>query len=287
MNINYDLLKKVCLSPIESFTSLGDVYDTHDGIYIYKKNPKAKILAVAHLDSVLDTDHFHLVKDKKDTIVINAQLDDRLGVYTMLDILPRLGIEFDLLLTEGEEQGRSTAAYFETDKQYNWMFSFDRRLNDVVMYQYDNPAIRADLQKAGFKIGNGSFSDISFMDHLGIRGFNVGTGYDEEHSPLCHAYMGMLLSQVNKFAAFYRTNQDIHYPYEKSVKAYKLSFAKWDDLQDTCYICEQIKPNGEEYGDVYICDDCISHVMECVDCGDMVVDTDLTDGLCKYCRMDN
>ena len=101
MKIDYELMKNICLTNIESFSIFGDVLDTPDGILIYKQNKGAKILGVAHLDTVLTSNHFKVKKNGRR--VYNMQLDDRLGVYTMLDLLPQMGIEFDLLLTEGEE----------------------------------------------------------------------------------------------------------------------------------------------------------------------------------------
>jgi hypothetical protein len=289
MKLNYKLMKDICLAPIERFHKLGNVTQCQDGqMYIYKENPKAKILAIAHLDSVLDLHHFYRIDEKHETTIINAQLDDRLGVYTMLDILPQLGIEFNLLLTEGEEIGRSTAYYFESQKEYNWMFSFDRRLNDVVLYQYANKELESDLTKAGFRIGNGSFSDISFADHLGIRGFNIGVGYNGEHSAICHAYMSMLVSQVKKFAKFYAQNVDKRYPYEIPIKqASKASYTFPAYIDDECYLCGDVSPKGDEYNGVWICDNCIVSALECASCGDIVKDTELKDGVCQFCRYES
>ena len=45
-------------------------------------------------------------------MVHSGALDDRLGAYIILDLLPKLGINVDVLLTVGEEQGRSTANFF-------------------------------------------------------------------------------------------------------------------------------------------------------------------------------
>jgi hypothetical protein len=283
MNINLNKLKQICLSPIDDFRTLGDVQDTKDGVLIYRDNPKAKILAVAHLDSVLDLRHFYTIKERHDTYVINAQLDDRLGVFTLLDILPQLGIEYDLLLTEGEEVGHSTAAHFEASKDYKWMFSFDRRLNDVVMYEYESKELETPLKKAGFKIGLGSFSDICFLDHLGIRGFNVGTGYTGEHTGICYASMSMLVSQVQKFSKFYRDNQDVEYPYTPIPKTVSYGMpSKW--YADVCYLCNKVAPRGEEINDIWVCDECMVSALQCAGCDDIVRDTDLIDNLCKYCR---
>ncbi|MCP6726064.1 hypothetical protein NL526_28810, partial [Klebsiella pneumoniae] len=68
--------------------------------------------------------------------------DDRLGLYYIMEILPSLGINVDVLLTTDEEIGQSSASEFKKaeGKQYNWMFMFDRHgYGNVVMYQYETP----------------------------------------------------------------------------------------------------------------------------------------------------
>jgi len=87
-----------------------------------------------------------------DRLYHNA-VDNRLGVYLGMELLPSLGIGVDLLLTTGEEEGYSTAALFRTRKRYHWMFSFDRKGEDVVLYQYERPSLVATLREAGFAVG--------------------------------------------------------------------------------------------------------------------------------------
>lgn len=293
MKINYKELKRVCLAEIQDFESLGDVYDTPDGIYIYRENPNAKILAVAHLDTVLNTNHFHHVKVKGDSIVLNAQLDDRLGVYTLLDLLPQLGIQYDLLLTEGEESGCSTAFHFESAKDYNWMFSFDRRGSDVVMYQYDSKELRDDLKQAKFRAGIGSFSDIAFMDHLSVRGMNVGTGYEGEHSTMSYANMRVLQEQIGRFKAYYDLFKDKKYAYVPTPKTYtygRVDYSTWsknypyDDFY--CYLCEKHQGKHQVKNDIWLCDACFSDALECEECGDIVHAEDIENRICVACGYD-
>jgi hypothetical protein len=277
MKFNYDTLKKMCLAQITDFESLGEVHTTRDGMYIYKSTPKAKILGVAHLDTVLTLNHFHKITIDGQDIVFNAQLDDRLGVYTLLDVLPRLGIQFDLLLTEGEETGRSTSAHFETDKEYNWMFSFDRHGEDVVLYQYDTPSLRQVLQDSKFKIGIGSFSDIAFMEHLGIQGFNIGTGYEGEHDSMCYANMNILARQIARFVDFYQKNKDIPYPHKQVV-------SRWYTYDDSyCWLCGKNHGIHDIGKDLYLCEACFSEAGQCQDCFEIYYDYELTDGVCIDC----
>jgi hypothetical protein len=279
--INYSKLKQVCLSPVKSFEGIGDMVNTPDGILIYKENPKAKILGVSHLDSVLEHSHFYNLSIGNDVKVINAQLDDRLGTYTLLEILPRLGIEFDLLLTEGEEIGRSTAAHFEPIKEYNWIFSFDRAGSDVVMYQYDTPLLRNDLKSAKFRPSYGTFSDICFLDHLGVRGINIGTGYHDEHTDMCHASMGELTAQVKRFKAFYDMFEDKQYPYEKPASK---KVQSWHD-DFYCYLCDRKPGKNQIVNDIFLCDDCMGQALQCQNCMDLFYADEIVDGLCEICSV--
>jgi hypothetical protein len=231
IKIDYRQFKKICLADIPYFKRYGETVNTRDGVYFYQDNG-SDILAVAHLDSVQDTKHFYPMTVKGRDYVFNAQLDDRLGAYIILNLLPSLGIKYDILLTEGEEVGLSTAAHFETTKQYKWMFSFDRRGDDVVMYQYETKFAKKKLVKCGFKVGIGSFSDISYLDHLKCGGFNFGCGYDNEHSEWCSMDVDMCLTQVKKFVDFYNRHRDIKFNYTprpyKKVGAYTRAVG-WGD----------------------------------------------------------
>src|SRR5512138_3360870 len=174
--IDYNRMQEFLNAPVGWFVQFGTPVQTPDGILIYR-DVGAQILSVAHLDSVNHEDHFYVNKFAGDDIVFNTHLDDRLGAYVVIDLLPRLGIHADLLLTEGEEVGKSTAQHFKTDKAYKWMYSFDRRGTDVVHYRY-NMLPWLDALKTQWKnrIGWGSNSDINYLPHLNCCGVNVGVG---------------------------------------------------------------------------------------------------------------
>lgn len=300
MNIQFDFdrLEDRCLAPIEDFTIEGTVTETNDGIYIYKNN-NSRVLGVCHLDSVLDLTHFYLAPINGDNIVLNAQLDDRLGAYVLLDLLPSLGLNFDVLLTEGEERGRSTAAWFESEKKYNWIFSFDRRGTGVVLYQYSGGDWENALKKSKFTIHQGTFSDVSSMEHLGVKCVNIGTGYHGEHDDLCFASMNELTVQVEKFTRFYGKYKDTRFKYDKpryspakwgNMGNYSERFLGWGDSstlytrKDMCYLCLTNVGTVEIVTGIHVCNDCFTHADMCAGCDDIVYDTQLLDGLCSRCR---
>ena len=206
--IDSNKLEQRCLSSIDDFRKEGDVVDTDLGIYIYKNN-NSKVLAVAHLDTVIKSASFKLEGNS----VISPQLDDRLGAYIILDLLPQLNINCDILLTDGEETHKDTAQFFKSPKQYNWMFNFDRAGTDVVMYFYEDVNMKNILIDSGFKVGKGTCSDISYLKHLGIKGINFGCGYHLQHSYECYASLIETKEMVSKFIPFYKKYKDVRFPH--------------------------------------------------------------------------
>lgn len=185
----------------------------------------ADILGVAHMDTVAD---FTVPNDKNkkiaktivenigvnDIMVSSMKLDDRLGVFLLMDVLPYLGLKYDILLTTDEEIGLSTASNFKTKKKYNWVFSMDRRdYGTAVLYQYDTPEIRNALKSLDYTIETGSFSDISELNKLGCVGINFGCGYKYEHTDACMIRTSWLSVVVNMFVDFYRWYGDVKFNY--------------------------------------------------------------------------
>lgn len=211
------ILEWCCNADSEEFerygarTQLKTGYRDGNDFYFYKDNG-ANILAIAHLDSVEHKHrHFYMAHDKKHGPTVHSPtLDDRLGAYVITELLPRLGVKVDVLLTVGEEVGASTAQYFTTEKQYNWMFQFDRAGADVVMYQYDTLKRCEMLRSVLAWPARGAFSDISWLDHLGCAGFNWGVGYHDYHGPRAWASLTEMTQQVARFCRFHERYRELH-----------------------------------------------------------------------------
>ena len=217
-------MRKRCTQAGSTFASEGTLVECASRFnYVFKDNG-SKVLGVAHIDTVLP--HLkHIFNHQRFAAraatkkyasqpaawrVHNTQLDDRLGVWILLDVLPMLGVHCDILLTDGEEVGQSSGKSFQppAGKEYNWMFQFDRMGTNVVMYRYDTEELRNLLKASGFNPGYGSFSDISAMEHLGISGFNFGTGYYQQHTSKCWADLYDTFRMVRKFVKFYHVHKD-------------------------------------------------------------------------------
>lgn len=200
----------------------------------------AKLLAVAHLDTVADIqwkrksyDEINKVSIDEvgvdDTLITSIALDDRLGVFFLMDVLPYLGLEYDILLTTDEEVGRSTAGNFMTKKKYNWMFEFDRRgYGTAVLYQYDTKDIKDALTALDYKIEQGSFSDIAYLEDLGCVGINFGTGYVNEHTSHCSTRTSWMNVSINMFVDFYHAYRNTHFIFDAPVYS-RYSTYRYDD----------------------------------------------------------
>lgn len=220
-----DNLIDICERQMCDFHTFGDelVEFTNGEFYVYQDNG-TKILGVAHLDTVQPVSTCDIITTKTGAkVVISPALDDRLGVWVIVDVLPRLGIEVDWLLTTGEESANSTGEDFvkahlaKSGKQYNWIFQFDRHGTDVVMYDYDTSTLRDRLKSVGMSPGIGSFSDICSMEGLGCAGFNVGVGYEDNHSKRAFAWLDDTFAQVARFMDFYERYKDKFMQHESYV----------------------------------------------------------------------
>jgi hypothetical protein len=219
-------LKRVCEMHETEFAGFYDMSVTEvteqphpDNFYAFLDRG-SDILAVAHLDTVMPHERrtANFIDTAAGPVVYSGALDDRLGAYTILELLPKLGVNVDVLLTVGEESGMSTGAFFEAsahhDREYNWMIEFDRGGVDVVMYQYEDYDTVDLVRAAGARVGSGSFSDIAFLEHLEIKGFNWGVGYQDYHGPRSHAYLEDYWMMVGHFLEFHEANAEVYLPHE-------------------------------------------------------------------------
>lgn len=226
-----DALRRICVMPERDFGKAFDMDEFHvdqpapDHRYFFKDNG-AKVLFVAHLDTVghADDRRARFVKCEDGWVVFSRALDDRLGAYVGLELLPKLGVTYDILLTVGEETGRSTAAFFEPPKDYNWIIEFDRGGTDVVLYDYEEDTLVEMVEQTGARVGIGAFSDISYMEHLGVKGLNWGVGYRDYHGPRSHAFLDDTFKMVARFLRFDAEWHGVTLPH---IPKPRYSFGSW------------------------------------------------------------
>ena len=133
-------------------------------------------------------------------------VDDRLGCALALGCASWA----DLLFTDCEEQGRSTAAYFQAPRAYNWIIGFDRRGTDVVTYDYKDKTWLSALSDY-FTIGQGSFSDVGYLEKLGTACVNMGVGYYNEHTTSAYWNPKETEEQFSKLYAFWSKHRDTQF----------------------------------------------------------------------------
>jgi hypothetical protein len=214
-SLDYKALSKVCSmkeTAIAKRYGLQYVY-TPDGGYWFKDNG-SDILAVAHLDSCYPYMHWDIARLRHDTLIFCSNLDDRLGAYLLLEYLQKAGLQYDILLTTNEEKGKSTARHFRTNKNYNWMFMFDRAGTGSVIYNYRGDEWELALRDAGLDPTAGVYSCIKDLEFLGCKGVNIGTGYHNNHHPEAFARRSEIMQQLRHFLTFYEENANIPYAHK-------------------------------------------------------------------------
>lgn len=240
--------------------------------YAFRDN-NSRVLAVAHLDTVVSPKkrNTRFIGTGRGELVLSGALDDRLGAYIILDLLPRLGVQYDILLTTGEEMGMSTASYFESDKQYDWIIEFDRGGTDMVMYQFEDDKMTERVESVGMNVGIGSFSDIAYLSHLGAKAMNWGVGYQDYHSPRGHAYLDDMFWTVSRFLQFHELFYGIPMPHDASMERHARHWWDSDDWsfgdrdsgksESACAMCD-VKGRIEPLSNVCLaCDSCLDCFM--------------------------
>jgi hypothetical protein len=238
-------LHDICVMPEDYFETYGDFVKVNqeapDDFYYFKDNG-SKVLAVAHLDSC-EQDVMCSIADTADgPVVYSGSLDDRLGAYVILELLPKLGITCDWLLTTGEETGRSTAEFFEPPidsdgnfKEYNWIIQFDRGGTDVVLYDYETASLKAMVEATGVYVGMGSFSDICKLEWLGCKGINWGVGYQDYHGPRAHAWLDETFHMVEAFMNFYESHAATYLEHAYQPRQESDNWVYYRDLENERY----------------------------------------------------
>ena len=259
--IDPDSLKNFCKRSVENFIKEYEEHVVTHGNrrYIYINNG-APVLWVAHMDTVINPQkkfNFNVYSRDGITICKTPTLDDRLGMYLILDLLPSLLGEgcADILITDEEESGRSTADLFARDwadekvimnRNINWIAEFDRAgswasgSNDVVLYDFDDGETRTLLKKHGFKNpGRGLFTDICRLHDLKVKAFNFGVGYHDNHSTTAWACFEELERIIGLYVAMHKKIKDTKLEHERK---YTTTTAHW---QPKTYLSNDVFFIGE------------------------------------------
>lgn len=289
-NNQFKKLSKVCMAD-----DFSDVYKG-ENIHVNGKgftfvNNGANILAVAHWDTVqygemVEPEFLYADDNNKIVGLRSIQLDDRLGVFILMDILPLYGLKYDVLITDGEETGHSTAALFNPEdykKDYNWIFEFDRRDILPVLYDYGTDLSWKTAVNSVQLTDYGSFSDISVMKGLKRCAVNWGAGYYGEHSDKCYCTESSISIVTSDFSIFYNLYSNRKFVYAPPPpKAYDGCKSAWGHNNSTTYNSYPPKSSEVKAG-------ALVSTMDCIYCGETFTTDQMTHDkifgwICKDCR---
>lgn len=211
------------------------------GKYYLYATGKIPILLNAHADTVFAKPPQKIFFDRKHKVYFSPDglgADDRAGVFGVLKLVS-LGYRPSLLFTDLEESGGLGAKFFADEEEPKWniIFAIDRRgENEAAIYNCDSPQLREILDEHGFKIVQGSFSDISIIcPRFGIAGANLSAGFYENHTR--HEYFSekALWNTLEKLAKILENPpSDVIKYVPKPILDYRA--LSYDDL-DFCPIC--------------------------------------------------
>ncbi len=249
------MINKSTLSPYfkrkSDILAMIPIHQVHNQIkrerYVYVDNG-APLLLVAHIDTVQPP--------RLDSANRGAGFDDRLGVYLGHTLATERPDLFDLLLTDYEECGRSTAEFFEPTHAYRLVVGLDREGEDYVDYGLASDELRDALARAGFIRGVGSYSDVCSMGHVRCNKFNVGLGIAGSHSAHSTFDQGVFERQTRRLMAFVDRHRDTTWPEVVEVDEWG-PWGLWD---------ERLAWMEEED---MLMSDATMELVECLGCGDV------------------
>ena len=198
--MDLDLIKKLCtLNEVQIHNVLFNIVKKK-----YKKYWESKeyimaegdipICLLAHMDTVFPAppalDDF--IYDPEKTILWSPRgsgFDDLAGVYVIMELLLK-GYKPHLIFTHGEELGGIGAHELITVhpecpfEECSALIQLDRaNEKDCVFYNCDNDMFTRHIEKYGFDLAWGTFSDISIIAPAwGIAAVNLSVGYLDEHT---------------------------------------------------------------------------------------------------------
>lgn len=205
--------------------------------YLYLKRPGSKICLAAHLDTVCDGKFKRVEENKGSVYNLNGVLgaDDRAGLYAIVNLL-KIGIPFDVIITNYEERGALGASAFVKDGLFipdkiELIIQLDRRgENDYVTYNTIAPEISQYVESFGFKENMGTFSDIAIIaPDYGLNAVNLSIGYTGEHTPNEALNINWVNATIKKVGEMIKSPPGKIYPLPLDLS--------WSYQDNICHFC--------------------------------------------------
>jgi len=212
---------------LKKYYGIENIYHGTKFLMAKGTNPVALI---AHLDTVhrqsnkdcLYYDPIKMVAWSPNGLVA----DDRAGVYAIIDIVKR-GYRPHIIFTHDEESGGGGARQltgFNLPFVPNFLLELDRRgYQEAVFYDCDNKDFQEKIIKYGFKLGHGTFSDISIISPVyDIASANLGIGYYNEHTTFEVLHVDEMFDTIARVIEIIEDEQDstVAYNFQKKVYSY-------------------------------------------------------------------
>jgi len=245
-----------------------------------------KVLLVAHIDTVLQPTK---PKFKKKRIKARG-LDDRLGVYMAMTIQAEMPDIVDVLITDDEEIGKSTADMVPTKdlEGYNVIIELDRGGSDFVHYDLaGDDLIDAYLEFADE--GYGWSSDIAHLNSPPCGCINVGIGYYKQHAKDSYAKTEEFIKAYHDVSEFIEKYQDVHFdPHVPAPIVYTKSFPQnyghsanyYNEYYNDTYGQDQW---DDDYYGTKKADPVIPYCKECS--AELFFEDEIEEGLCAICEV--
>lgn len=169
-------------------------YYSIDNLFYDKKFLVARgdidVALVAHLDTVHRVSNRNcLYYDPKHMVAWSPNglgADDRAGVYAIIQLV-KMGYRPHIFFTHDEESGAWGAKElikYDFPFETNFIIELDRKgTKEAVFYDCGNKEFKEKILSYGFKLGYGTFSDISIISPaFDVASVNLGIGYYNEHT---------------------------------------------------------------------------------------------------------
>jgi len=219
LRFNQEELKEYCKMMLEYYD-----YDiiNEDG-FLYGKGD-IPIMFIAHLDTVHKDRPTEIYFDSEQGIMWSPQGiggDDRCGIYTIIKLLKHY--KPYILFLEDEEiggLGASKCADKLEKPDVKFLVELDRRgRNDCVFYQCDNKEFKEYIQKFGFDLKIGTYTDICDLSpKWDIASVNLSIGYNNEHTFYETINVNYMIETFNKIKKILEDDDDTYFDFQEDTQ---------------------------------------------------------------------
>lgn len=206
--------------------------------YAYVDNG-AGVLLVAHIDTVQPP--------RLDDETTGAGFDDRVGVALGHYLVREYPDSFDLLLTDYEESGGSTARYFKPSHEYRIVVELDREGEDFVDYGLASEETIAEMEEWGFRWNWGSYTDICSMPQVKCDKVNIGVGVYHSHSPQSGYRPTEMWRQVARLLGWLgvdESQEPVHYPSGRGMEPEERQWEVYGEEGEDTWIADRLREQG-------------------------------------------